>query len=111
VSELVYTTDDPPDAVVAYLGSQYPDIKNIEGNVELIRAQGYDIVSHFTLPESAWRKDYYDPMKPEIARLREKYRGNETARSILDMFAEEIAFNHRYAKQYGYEFFVLKKTD
>jgi ubiquinone/menaquinone biosynthesis C-methylase UbiE len=111
VSELVYTSLDPPDVVVKYLENEYPDIKNIEDNIELIQREGFKLISHFTLPESAWLNSYYLPMEKELPRLNKKYQGNEIALGVFEGFRNEINFYRKYSKFYGYEFFVMQKND
>ncbi len=109
VTELVYTADNPPDAVVKYFESEYPDIKNIEGKIEVIRKEGFNLISNFTLPESAWLKNYYLPIEKELPRLNKKYQGNETALGVFEGFRNEMNFYRKYSKFYGYEFFVMQK--
>jgi ubiquinone/menaquinone biosynthesis C-methylase UbiE len=41
VTELVYTSANPPKAVIKYLGEEYPDIKTIQGNIELIEKESF----------------------------------------------------------------------
>jgi ubiquinone/menaquinone biosynthesis C-methylase UbiE len=109
VTELVYITPNPPAPVVEYCGSEYPDIKNIEKNIEIIRKEGFSLISNFTLPESAWLDSYYLPMEKEMPRLNEKYEGNEVALAILKGFQSEADFYRKYSNFYGYEFFIMKK--
>jgi len=111
VTELVYTSLDTPDVVIKYLENEYPDIKNIQDNVELIQREGFVLKSHFTLPESAWLKSYYLPMEKELPYLEKKYQGNEIALVVFDGFRNEINFYKEYYKFYGYEFFVMQKND
>ena len=110
VSELVYTTPNPPDAVTKYLKEEYPDVKNIADNIDLIQREGFNILSHFTLPESAWLKSYYLPMEGELPRLIKKYQGNKIALAVFEGFRHEIDFYKKYSKFYGYEFFVMQKN-
>jgi len=109
VTELVYTVSNPPNAVVEYFGSEYPDINNIAGKIELIRKEGFGLISHFTLPESAWLDSYYLPIEKEIPRLHKKYQGNEVALSVFEGFKNEVDFYKKYSKFYGYEFFIMQK--
>ena len=110
VTELVYTVPNPPNAVVEYIESEYPDIKNIEENIETIKNEGFLLISNFTLPESAWRDNYYLPMEKELPRLNKKYQGNEVALAVFEGFRKEIEFYKKYSKYYGYEFFVMQKN-
>lgn len=109
VSELVYTSDTRPEEISDYLEGDYPDIKTIECNRELIHEAGYEIVADFTLPESAWLDSYYLPMEKRIPLLKEKYQDNKTAIGVLNYFQEEINYYKKYSAYYSYQFFVLKK--
>ena len=109
VTELLYTVPNPPNPVVEYFESEYPDIKNIEENIETIKKEGFNLISNFTLPESAWLNTYYLPIEKEIPRLNKKYQGNEVALSIFEGFRNEVDFYKKYSKFYGYEFFIMQK--
>jgi len=109
VTELVYIADNPPDAVIKYFESEYPDIDNIEGKIQEIEKEGFKLISNFTLPESAWLNSYYLPIEKELPRLNKKYEGNETALGVFEGFRNEIDFYRKYSEFYGYEFFVMQK--
>lgn len=109
VTELVYTVPNPPKAVVEYFHNEYPDIKNIEEKIETIKKEEFNLISNFTLPESAWLNNYYLPIEKEIPRLNKKYQGNEVALSIFEGFRNEVDFYKKYSKFYGYEFFIMQK--
>jgi ubiquinone/menaquinone biosynthesis C-methylase UbiE len=109
VTELVYTAANPPGAVIEYFEEEYPDIKSIEGNIEVIQKEGFKLISNFTLPESAWFKSYYLPIEKELPRLNKKYEGNEIALCVFEGFRKEIDLYRKYSKYYGYEFFVMQK--
>jgi ubiquinone/menaquinone biosynthesis C-methylase UbiE len=109
VTELVYTADNPPDAVVEYFEDEYPDINNIKGKIEVIEKEGFNLISNFTLPESAWLNNYYLPIEKELPRLNRKYQGNKTALGVFEGFRNEINIYRKYSKFYGYEFFIMQK--
>ncbi len=109
VTELVYIADNPPEAVVRFFEDEYPDIDSIEGKIELIRKEGFELISNFTLPDSAWLDNYYLPIEKELPRLNKKYEGNETALGVFEGFRNEIDFYRKYSEFYGYEFFVMQK--
>ena len=69
------------------------------------------ILSHFTLPESCWLMNYYNPMEQALEEIRQKYNENEEALSVFQGSADEIEFYKRNSKDYGYEFFVMQKDD
>jgi hypothetical protein len=109
VTELVYLSPDPPLAAVRYLENEYPDIDDVKGRIKLIQDAGFELISHFTLTESAWLDNYYSPMERELPRLLEKYERNETALGALKAFQDEIDFYRDYSGSYGYEFFIMQK--
>jgi ubiquinone/menaquinone biosynthesis C-methylase UbiE len=110
VTELVYTALNPPSEVVEYFEEEYPDIKNVEGKIEIIKKEGFKLISNFTLPESAWLNNYYLPMEKELPRLNKKYEGNNIALSIFEGFRKEIDFYKEYSIFFGYEFFIMEKN-
>ncbi|MFC1856896.1 class I SAM-dependent methyltransferase [Thermodesulfobacteriota bacterium] len=97
LTELVYTVPNPPKAVVEYFASEYPDIKNIEANIEAIKKEGFNLISNFTLPESAWLNSYYLPIEKELPRLNKKYQGNEVALAVFGGFRNEVNFYRQYS--------------
>jgi SAM-dependent methyltransferase len=109
VTELVYIADNPPEAVVGFFEDEYPDIDSIEGKVEIIQKEGFELITNFTLPESTWLDSYYLPIEKELPRLNKKYEGNETALGVFEGFRNEIDFYRKYSEFYGYEFFVMQK--
>ena len=109
VTELVYIASDPPDTVAQYFENEYPDIKDVKENIQLIENKGFQLISNFTLSESAWLNSYYLPMEKELPRLYKKYQGNETALSVFVGLKQEIEFYKKYSEFYGYEFFIMQK--
>ncbi len=109
VSEAVYLRPDPPSAVVEFWKSEYPDISDIDGKIADVEKENFKLITHFTLPESAWLDAYYVPMEQRIVELGDKYRDNEEARSVLSDAEREIEFYRTYSSYYGYEFFVMHK--
>ncbi len=109
VTELVYIAPNPPNPVVQYWESEYPDIKDVKSNVEPIQNEGFHLLSNFTLPESSWLDNYYLPTEKELPHLIKKYQNNQVALGVFEFFQNEVASYKKYSKYYGYEFFVMQK--
>ncbi len=109
VTELVYIASAPPIPVVQYLESEYPDIKDVKSNVELIQNEGFHLLSNFTLPESSWLNNYYLPIEKELPHLIKKYQNNQVALGVFEFFQNEVDSYKKYSKYYGYEFFIMQK--
>lgn len=108
LSELTWLTPDPPAEVRAFWDRQYPDMRDVQGNLQLMGSSGYQVVGHFVLPGSAWWDDYYTPMEARIAELRERYASREDLLDTLDEEAAEIELYRRHSDAYGYVFYVLR---
>lgn len=109
VTEAVWLKADPPDEIRKYFEAEYPDIKDIAGNLELIRRVGLGLAGHFVLPDSAWVDDYYRPMEKRIAVLGRKYAGNEAALEVFAACEREILLFKKYHDYFGYAFFVMER--
>jgi len=107
VTELVWLTDNP-EPVAKEFAQEYPDIKNIADNLTLFKMNDYEVIGHFTLPVSAWTKDYYEPMQERVNGLRPSYEGNKTALQVLDMAQQEIDGFKLCSDEVGYEFFITQ---
>ncbi|MDP6689368.1 MAG: class I SAM-dependent methyltransferase [Alphaproteobacteria bacterium] len=105
-TELVWLTPDPPAEAATFFTAEYPAMTDVAGVAELFRAQGYDVTGHFTLPDAAWWDDYYAPLEAKLPKLRETYRDDDEALSVVEMTQREINMRKRFGDSYGYEFFV-----
>jgi ubiquinone/menaquinone biosynthesis C-methylase UbiE len=108
-SEAVLFKEDLPDEVWDFWKDEYPDIGNIDKNLDLINENNFQIIAHFTLPKTSWFIHFYNPMKKEIKRLKEKYIGNTEALEFFNVSEHEIFVYDKYSDYFGYEFFIMKK--
>jgi SAM-dependent methyltransferase len=107
VTEVAWLGSDVPHKLKTFWDSAYPQIQDIEGNIEDIRAAGYRPVAHFTLPESAWW-DYYHVIEKRVMLMKEKYKNNGNALEVLEIEMQEIDLYRKYSDYYGYVFFVAQ---
>ena len=110
-TEVVWLRDDPPDKLRAFWDAEYPDLRTIEANLELIAGQGLDVVGHFVLPQSAWTENLYAPLMERVAVLEKKYNGDTEALGLLGTLRDEVDMYEQYKDYYGYCFFILRRTD
>ncbi len=59
---------------------------------------GYDVIGHFTLPEDAWRIEYYGPLEKRIKELRTKHIDDPKVLSMLDKEQREVDMYKRSCK-------------
>jgi SAM-dependent methyltransferase len=107
-TELTWIKPDAPEEPRAFWEEAYPAMQDVEANLKVIQRTGYRHVGHFTIPESAWWNEYYNPVEKRLAVLREKYRANIEAMDVLGMEQKEIDLFRKYSNFYGYVFYVMR---
>lgn len=107
-SEVAWIKDDPPDAIVDYWTSEYPQMGTIEEKLSVIKASGYDVIHHFTLPDDDWWANYYTPLAAKLADSDRQYADNLVGLEIIAGTRHEIAMRRHYGQWYSYEFFVCR---
>ncbi len=108
-TEPCFLTDNPTDEVLNVWINDYPGMGNIENTKKIIAETGYELVGHFTIPDSAWWDDYYTPLENRLKMLREKYRDVPENLKAVEEAQQEIDMHRRYFQHYGYVFFVVQK--
>jgi SAM-dependent methyltransferase len=108
VSELAWLRPDMPHEIRVYLEGEYPAIKDIEGNREIIRQADYNEVGSFVLPKSGRWDDFYRPLQRHLNLLKPKYIGNHEATTALDTIQLEIDMYEKYSRYYSYVFYLMQ---
>lgn len=106
VTELSWLKPNPPEAARQFWSEGYPEMVSVEQNLAILSAAGYRPLGHFTLPESDWWTNYYNPMAARIQSLRAKYPNNPEAKSVLDLEYAEIESYRQFSDWYGYQFYL-----
>ena len=109
VSELCWLRPDPPADCRRFFAMAYPALADIEANLAAIRACGYEVLGHFTLPESAWWEPYYHPLEERLRSLRKRYAADAEKLSLIESIQMEIDLYRQYSAFYGYVFYVMRR--
>jgi ubiquinone/menaquinone biosynthesis C-methylase UbiE len=107
-THLSWLTPDIPDEPRAFWNRNYPAIRAVEENARIATQCGFELLECFTLPQSAWWNEYYGPMESRLLSLRDHYRGNDEALAVIESSGEQIDLYRRFARYYGYVFYVLR---
>jgi SAM-dependent methyltransferase len=107
-THLSWLSSDIPAEPRAFWARNYPAMTTIDANLAIARACGFEVAEHFTLPESAWWDEYYDPMEARLRVLRATHRGDDEALGIIASTQAQIDLFRRFAWSYGYVFYVLR---
>ncbi|MFX0123349.1 MAG: class I SAM-dependent methyltransferase [Candidatus Hodarchaeota archaeon] len=85
----------------------HDDTKDMEKKISLIPSCGYKLLSHFTLPEEAWWKDYYKLLENRLNELRLKKKTNPAALKMLQEYQNEL--ERVKSMNVNSVFFILQK--
>ncbi len=111
VSEATWLTDTPSAEARLFWKEGYPTMGTVEENAERAKRAGFELLSTRVLPEEDWWTEYYQPLIPHLAEARKTYAGDAGVQAMLDENETEIRLYERHAADYGYVFFVLRKTE
>jgi cyclopropane fatty-acyl-phospholipid synthase-like methyltransferase len=109
VSDLAWFRPDIPEECRRFFGEAYPAMTNVNGNLATIRACGYKIVGHFQQPESAWWKEFYDPLGARLPALRALHAADPDKMEFLAAVQLEIDLYRKYSAYYGNVFYLMQR--
>ena len=107
VSELCWLKPDPPAECREFFAGVYPAMVDVGTSLVTIRACGYEVIEHFTQPESAWWEPYYLPLQHRLHVLRDRYAGDGEKLSVIESIQKEIDVYRKYSAYYGNVFYVM----
>ncbi len=108
VTELTWLKPDPPDECRNFFAKEYPAMTDVSDNLATSEACDYTILDHFTLPESAWRESFYDPLEARLTLLRKLYAQDHRKREMIEATQTEIDLFRKHSSYYGYVFYLMK---
>lgn len=117
ISEAIWFTKERPKEIEDFWMNMYPAITGLEENIRIIESCGYELVNHFTQPDSDWIEGFYDVLSKRVDEYYAKGVDNSiksevfglSQGEILAMAKHEIDMFQKYHEYYGYEFFIMKK--
>jgi SAM-dependent methyltransferase len=110
VSELCWLRDNKiPDEVKEFFRSGYPEMQNVEQNIETAEKAGYELFNTYTLPKEAWVTDYYDVLEPQAKSL--AGHSDLAIREFAVETLKEIETFKIAEDSYAYVFYVLQRTN
>lgn len=107
LTEVCWRDSTIPEECVEFWDREYDAIRDVNELLKAVELCGYEMVSHFPLPTTAWWDNYYLPLQKNLNAFRTRYRNDSVAQEIAKKCQNEIDIWHAYGECYGYEFFVL----
>ncbi|NPV00769.1 MAG: class I SAM-dependent methyltransferase [Brevinematales bacterium] len=108
VSEASWLKPGAPWEIRDFWNAEYPGIDTIDGSLEKLIAAGYELVAHFTLPDTDWFA-YYDPLKGRLDEMMRRHPNDPDAKAYYAMERHEYELFDKYREWYGYVFYIAKK--
>jgi ubiquinone/menaquinone biosynthesis C-methylase UbiE len=108
ISDLSWLKNNVPAEVKEYLDQFDPNIKTIQGNLDIVKKVGYRLVGFFVLPSESWWTNYYDPILAKLPSLKEKYKSDEEKLRDIACREVEIDMFRKYSEVYGYVFYIVQ---
>ncbi len=109
VTEVSWFTSNPTKEIKSFWQEQYPNIKTVDENIEIIKSCNFDLINNFHVPSIAWWNDYYDILNERVEQYKLNRDLNEEAKQVLTETEVEIKMFRKYSEQYGYEFYIMAK--
>ena len=109
VTELCWLKPDPPEECRAFFEAAYPPMVDVEANLAMILAQGFEVVQSFVLPDSAWLDEFSDPLEDRVRLFRARFAADSQKLATIEAVEKEIAIYRKYSAYYGYVFFCMRR--
>ncbi len=109
-SEASWLTGELGSAARGFWGNGYPDMGTVDENKVRAERAGFSLVNTLILPQEDWWTDYYQPLIPLIEKAREDFAGDTGVEAMLNEQEDEIRLFEAHGDEYGYVFYVLKKS-
>jgi len=110
-TELSWLMSNPSPEPAAFWQKEYPAMRSVAQNLMAVECLGYACLDHFSLPESCWWDEYYSPWLRNIERLKEDAEHDDFLRAAIANAVAEIDLFRRFSHEYGYEFYLLQKSN
>jgi hypothetical protein len=100
---------NPPAECRQFFAEVHPAMAGVEAHLSTIEACGYEIIGHFTEPESAWWDAYYHPLEDRLRTLRTRYATDVERLSVIEAIQAEIDIYRKYSACYGNVFYLMRR--
>ena len=109
VSELAWLRPDVPAECRQFFANVYPAMTGMAENLATIETCGFEVIDHFTHPESAWWESLYHPLAERLRTLRKQYAADAENLALIEAIEAEIGIHRRYAEFYGNVFYQMRR--
>lgn len=109
VSDITWITDSRPQELERFWKRECPEISTVSAKLEVLKKQGYEILSHFILPKDCWIDHYYLPLQDSYQSFLERQGHSQEAKDIIASDKTEFEMYMKYKHYYSYAFYIARK--
>lgn len=109
MTEMAWFKPDPPTPCQQFFDDVHSMMVDVDANLAMMEECGFEVLGHFSLPESSWWDHYYHPLEARLRLLHEKYTEDPEKLALIESIQMEIEIYRDYSSYYGYEFYLLKQ--
>lgn len=109
VSEIAWLRPDVPAECQQFFANVHPAMTSVADNLAMIEACGYEVIDHFTEPESAWWEPLYHPLETRLRSLRQSCAADAEKLALIESIETQIDIYRRYAAFYGNVFYQMRR--
>jgi len=109
VSDITWITESRPRELEQFWKRECPEISTVSAKLEILKKQGYEILSHFILPEDCWIDHYYLPLQESYQSFLERQEHSQEAMDIIASDKAEFEMYLKYKQHYSYAFYIARK--
>ena len=110
-SEMTWLKEDAPTELKEFWNLGYPTMQDFEGNKSILENSGYELIDYFTIPESSWWNNYYNPLKERCDKFKLECSDDNDLMNLIKENEFEMDLYRKYSDYYGYVFYIMKKTN
>ncbi|MBR9999502.1 MAG: class I SAM-dependent methyltransferase [Cyclobacteriaceae bacterium] len=111
VTELIWTSLNPPDKAREFWEIEYPAMQSDPFCKNAISRSGFTLIRDFLLPKEAWWEQYYQPLSKRVVQMKKNYAASEPMIELLHDVETEIKIYTEFNSHFGYAFYIMKKSD
>ena len=106
VSDITWITDSRPKELEQIWEKECPGIDTASGKIKILEKLGFEIVTHFILPEDSWIEHYYLPLQNSYKAFLERQRHSQEAIDLVADHKREFDMYMKYKQYYSYGFYI-----
>jgi len=106
VSDITWITDSRPKELEQIWEKECPGIDTASGKIKILEKLGFEIVTHFILPEDSWIEHYYLPLQNSYKAFLERQRHSQEAIDLVADHKREYDMYMKYKQYYSYGFYI-----